>query len=256
MNRRQLLILGLAMLGGCVARPRATTDAPPLVKITQETIGQSVDGAAIRLWRFQPDPNPTGQVVLLFAAIHGDETTTAPVMTKLVDHLRANPRDVRADVYIVPVVNPDGLKIRRRANRRHVDLNRNFPASNWAPTPRGRFWNGDEPMSEPETVAIVDLMNRIKPDRILSLHSIRPPRHGNNFDGPARELAELMSGHNGYPVLESMGYPTPGSFGSWAGIDKNIATITLELSSRASVEQSWKENRQSMLAFIGGTGRE
>ena len=33
-----------------------------------------------------------------------------------------------------------------------------------------------------------------------------------------------------------MGYPTPGSFGTWAGIEKEIPTITLELDEEVGVE--------------------
>ena len=39
-----------------------------------------------------------------------------------------------------------------------------------------------------------------------------------------------------YPVEENIGYPTPGSFGTWAGIEKEIPTITLELDKEVGVE--------------------
>ena len=32
-----------------------------------------------------------------------------------------------------------------------------------------------------------------------------------------------------YPTESSIGYPTPGSFGTWAGVERDIPTITLEL---------------------------
>ena len=38
-----------------------------------------------------------------------------------------------------------------------------------------------------------------------------------------------------YPVEESIGYPTPGSFGTWAGIEKGIPIITLELDEEVPV---------------------
>ena len=40
-----------------------------------------------------------------------------------------------------------------------------------------------------------------------------------------------------YPVEGDIGYPTPGSFGTWAGIEKNIPTITLELDEEIDVKE-------------------
>jgi murein peptide amidase A len=258
MKRWMLFTLLTITLAGCHAGSGATVEtgavatSAPAVRVERTTIGQSVQGVAIECVRMSPARSVSKGPVLLFAAIHGDETTTAPVMEKLVELLEADPGLVTSELYIVPVVNPDGLSNGLRANANRVDLNRNFPATNWKQSPRGRFWNGSEPLSEPESRAVFELVNRVRPVRILSLHSIRPPRHGNNFDGPARAIAELMALHNGYAVLETMGYPTPGSFGSWAGIDLQIPTITLELSSRDSAEKAWKENREALLAFIRG----
>ena len=84
----------------------------------------------------------------------------------------------------------------------------------------------------------------------LAGHAITRGKHGNNFDGPAEELAQTMSRHNEYSVLKSIGYPTPGSFGSWAGIDRQIPTITLELPSDASGPIAWQENREALLSAI------
>ena len=35
------------------------------------------------------------------------------------------------------------------------------------------------------------------------------------------KISDIMN----YPVEPSIGYPTPGSFGTWAGIEKQIPTI-------------------------------
>lgn len=137
-----------------------------------------------------------------------------------------------------------------RRNVRGVDINRNFPASNYSADehPSGVHW--PHAASEPETRAIMEAVCQMQPTRIVSIHAIRRGRHGNNYDGPARVLAEEMSRHNGYPVLPSMGYPTPGSFGSWAGVDQRIPTITLELPADNNAETCWQENREALLAVI------
>lgn len=52
---------------------------------------------------------------------------------------------------------------------------------------------------------------------------------------------------NGYPVAATIGYPTPGSFGAWAGIELGIPVITLELPSHDSPKRCWEDNREALL---------
>jgi hypothetical protein len=47
-----------------------------------------------------------------------------------------------------------------------------------------------------------------------------------------------------------MGYPTPGSLGTWAGVDRQIPIVTLELPARQRGEDGWKANREALLAAI------
>ena len=193
----------------------------------------------------------SGPKTLIFGAIHGDEPTTASVTRQLVEHLNTHPDAVSGrQVIVIPVANPDGLARRTRVNARQIDLNRNFPAKNFAVSQKGRYFGGEQPASEPETQSLILLIDDWKPDRIVTIHSIARGKHGNNFDGPADALAQLMNRHNGYAVLPSIGYPTPGSFGSWSGIDRQTPTITLELPSDATGESCWQECREALLAVI------
>ena len=57
-----------------------------------------------------------------------------------------------------------------------------------------------------------------------------------NYDGPAKELAKKISKIINYPIEESIGYPTPGSFGTYVGIERNIPTITLEMDEEETIE--------------------
>jgi murein peptide amidase A len=221
-----------------------------------QTIGSSRHGSPIIAYVFDhPAEDQPSRAVLVFAGIHGNETSTVFAARQLLDLLHRSsgeivPPGVR--LVVVPLVNPDGYAVKKRQNASRVDLNRNFPATNWKQSSNRNYWNGPAPLSEPESKALHDLVLDIKPVRILSLHSIRPPRHGNNFDGPARTLAELLASHNRYPVLPTMGYPTPGSFGSWAGVDLQIPTITLEFPSTEPAPKVWADNREAILAFIRG----
>ncbi len=192
-----------------------------------------------------------GPKTLIFAAIHGDEANTAFVANQLVEHLTKNPDAYYGRrVAVLPVANPDGLARGTRTNAREIDLNRNFPAKNFAVGKKGRYFGGEEPASEPESQLLIQLIEDWKPDRIITLHSIARGKHGNNFDGPAERLAETMSFHNQYAVLKSIGYPTPGSFGSWAGVDRKLPTITLEVPTDATGPTAWRENREALLAAI------
>ncbi|MCX7423047.1 MAG: M14 family murein peptide amidase A [Planctomycetia bacterium] len=216
---------------------------------THETrqIGTSVMGIPLIAHLY----GSSGPKTLIFGAIHGDEPTTASVTRQLVEHLNTHPNAVLGRrVIVIPVANPDGLARRTRVNARQIDLNRNFPAKNFAVSQKGRYFGGEQPASEPETQSLILLIDDWKPDRIITIHSIARGKHGNNFDGPADALAQLMSRHNGYAVLPLIGYPTPGSFGSWSGIDRQTPTITLELPSDATGETCWQECREALLAAI------
>ena len=116
------------------------------------------------------------------------------------------------------------------------------------------YAGGPAPASEPETKALLALLTQLQPSRILSIHCHRTDPC-NNFDGPAEGLASVMAGHNGYPVRDSIGYPTPGSLGSFAGVDRRIPTITLELPARQPTPRSWAQNREALVAAIRADDR-
>lgn len=210
-------------------------------------LGESLQGRPIELYVF----GQGGETTLIIGGIHGNEFTTSEVAFELIAYLREHPQVYASRcIMIAPAVNPDGLAARTRGNANRIDINRNFPAKNFPRKPDKRFGGGREPLSEPETQAIRDAIEHARPAKIISIHSIKRGRHGNNYDGPAALLAEEMGHHNGYPVLSTMGYPTPGSLGSWAGVDRGIPTITLELPRDADGATCWAENREALLAAI------
>jgi len=274
---RWVAVVACACFGaGCAARPggQASTstsiiDETPAVESAREPapaavlsgdtpreilLGTSAKGAPIKLYVFgggAAGPSP-GTRTLLIAAIHGDEPSAAFVGRRFVDYLREHPectREMGASVGVIPLANPDGVALRTRTNANGVDCNRNFPASNWRATRPGRNHTGPSPASEPETRAVMHAVETLRPTRVVSIHS---PLRCNNYDGPpaALALARLMSRHNGYPVEASIGYATPGSFGTWAGIDLRIPVVTLELPPHTPGERAWTENRDALLAVI------
>ena len=96
---------------------------------------------------------------------------------------------------------------------------------------------------------MIEWVKKHNPVRILSIHS---DLHLVDYDGPAKQLAEQMSLDCGYKFVESIGYPTNGSFGTWAGIEKQIPTITLETwkaVSKEDFEKIYTEVEQAIFNF-------
>lgn len=204
-------------------------------------VGTSVEGRAIEAFYFGTGTGGT----LILAGVHGDESKSVDVGRRLLERFTTVPP--AGPVVIVPVVNPDGYAVRRRRNAAGVDVNRNFPTADWVPgNRRSRFYPGPSPASEPETRAVIEIVESTGPDRIISIHSIDRHRFCNNYDGPGRALARKMAARNRYPVSGSIGYATPGSLGTWAGVERGIPTVTLELPSHHSPKQCWLDNRDAL----------
>ena len=254
-------VAGLAVFCGCqqpeerirpphAASPHPCRSCPAPVRSEARTvtIGKSAEGRPIVLHLF----GKSKDVTFIFAGIHGDEPTSRRVAERLIAYLKATPSAWHGrSVAVMPAVNPDGLARGTRQNARGVDCNRNFPARNWsASRPGSRYYGGPSPLSEPETRAVAAVVECYKPRRIISIHSISGDRHCNNYDGPGEALARAMAEGNGYPPKASIGYPTPGSFGSWAGVDKGTPTVTLELPCDRPASAVWSGNLKALLAAI------
>ena len=223
---------------------RIVRPAAPIASAARATqIGRSVEGTPINMYTF----GSGRRMVFVFGGIHGDEENSSVMAERLIDHLRSNIQAAAGcTIAVVPRANPDGLRRNTRGNVNGVDLNRNFPASNFKRSDR----HGGSPLSEPESRAIAQVVSTLKPDLIISLHSIARGAKCNNYDGPAQAVAALMGRLNNYAVKSDIGYPTPGSFGSWCGKDLNIPTITLEIPKSLPGNAGWQQNREAILAAI------
>jgi predicted deacylase len=229
------------------ARPAGILGPLATRPATWHAIGESVERRPIEAMQIGSGPTR----VLLIGGIHGDEPEGQPLVERLVDELTADTRAMRdTTLLIVRDLNPDGTAVHSRTNANGVDLNRNFPASNWDSTARNPRMNpGPRPESEPETRVLVELIRAFQPDRMLVMHAT----HGkpmNNYDGPARAIAESMSQSNGYDPAATIGYPTPGSLGSYAGSDMQIPIITLELPRGISADTAWRTNAGALRQFV------
>jgi protein MpaA len=189
--------------------------------------GASVDGIPLTVYL----PGSGSAEIVVLAAIHGDEPETTVAVSEA---LRCLPTGA-LQAAVILCGNPDGMVRGTRGNARGVDLNRNFPTSNWRPDPvfyKSRAHDardialspGEEAASEPETRALLALLERLQPRAVVSLHSALACVDDSGASHLGRQLADRCA----LPFLTEIGYPTPGSMGTWAG-ERGLNLVTLEL---------------------------
>ncbi len=187
--------------------------------------------------------------VLWIGGIHGDEPQGAVATAALAGAFRHARLEDRVTLTILEDDNPDGRVRHTRDNANHVDLNRNFPARNFDKT---NPEYGGTPLSQPESRALYNLIQRVRPDLVLSCHASRGHPYI-NYDGPAKAIAARFSHDSGLPVEPSnaLGFGTPGSLGSLLGIDRAVPILTIELLRDSSPTAAWNAIRRAALSVIG-----
>jgi protein MpaA len=144
--------------------PAKGAQAKPTGGSTSETmlLGRSEDGRRIFARRVGDRSGPR---VLVFGCIHGNETAGIIIARALERVYTAD------DVWIVPVLNPDGVARGTRQDARGVDLNANW-SSQWQAG--GRPWDvydgGPRPFSERETRLARKLILRVRPRVTIWFH--------------------------------------------------------------------------------------
>ncbi|MDH7480558.1 MAG: M14 family zinc carboxypeptidase [Armatimonadota bacterium] len=182
----------------------------------------SVEGRPIEVLIFGAGPN----TILLMAGVHGDEKSGVRLVRQIIRKIKKrDPCSLTNRIVVMPLVNPDGYKVGTRRNARGIDINRNFPTSDFSGGEGAP--GGTKPASEPETKAIIDVVSRFKPSLIITLHS---SLNCINYNGDsAIEIANQMSEICGLEVKGDIGYPCPGSMGTYYGWERELPVITLEL---------------------------
>ena len=254
LTRRDTITFGSAHQVRPIGRPAAFTQADKgsrplnhLVEHGQErtdVYGSSRDGVPLTAVVFGKAP----LITIIFGGFHGDERSTPGVVEHLRLYLREHPEIWRGnEVILVPLANPDGYKAHSRVNAVGVDINRNFPCD-WQPARRAARYNpGPFVGSEPETQAIIGLLKKYSPSKIISIHQ---PKHCLNWDGEGgRMLANEMHRFSEYKVEGDIGYPTPGSFGKYCDKQLGVGAVTLELPDITSAK-AWHENESALIAAI------
>jgi predicted deacylase len=213
----------------------AQREAPPWARI-----GTSVEDRPIEARTF----GDGAYRIYLIGGIHGDEHDGGRWVDELCERLGPDGLS-GTTLRVVRDLNPDGTAARSRTNARGVDLNRNWPASNFEPSTS----RGLAPLSEPETHTVFDDLRSFEPDLAVVLHSARRGPFV-NYDGPAEPLALLFAdaaraADARWRPVADMGYATPGSFGSWAGKDGRFPVLTIEF------ERGGDPERARLALFAG-----
>lgn len=259
-------IVGVLLLAGCVGfHPRRRAPEPPTSVATDastadasaassvqrrhasigdwQVIGRSVEGRPLRIRRV----GHGARRVVWIGGIHGNEREGQVATAELPDTLVHQPGAAEGvTLTILEDLNPDGSFHDTRGNRNGVDLNRNYPASNFLPGPAF----GNRPLDQPEARVLYDLIRAERPHLVIVAHSWRND-HFINFDGPAVDLAERFSRRSGYKVKPSDKIaPTPGSLGSWIGRTLQVPILTLEYERGRDPLRCWMETRDAILSVI------
>jgi len=209
----------------------------------------------------------TGPTTLVMSAVHPDEMTPVPMGFKLAKYLTEHPEvyEGKFRIIVAPLVNPDGFirNVPARTNSNGIDPNRNFLTFDWYADSK-RFWQNHKqrrfrhfpgyfPNTEIETIFQMQLIETFRPDKIVSVHA---PLGFLDYDGPppekpaehnfiedhAKKLVQEMSQKaKNYRIVDYSIYP--GSLGNFAGAERNILTVTLELATTQpdKVEEYWQQ---------------
>ncbi|HBN09646.1 MAG TPA: hypothetical protein DD435_13680 [Cyanobacteria bacterium UBA8530] len=245
------------------------------------------DICALRIGKGDLDRKPA---VLFLGEHHAREIASSEFVLMLAKYLVENygkDPDVTAavegrDVWLVPVVNPDGLEVafrgsnwRKNTNTLYgggiignlsqgagVDLNRNYSFS-WnksggSKVPSAETFRGPKPFSEPETQAIRDLVAKRKPIFLMSYHSFGreilwpwgytddPPKD-KRLPAIGKKLA-VLAGYRGEQACDL--YVHGGILNDWAYGELNLLPFTTEIGGPGDgfdppyerMDKFWKDN--------------
>jgi protein MpaA len=215
---------------------------------TPKIYGQSHNSLPIEVYTFGSGSTS----VLFIGGVHGDEVEGFTCVENFLALLQTGKYVLPSSLtlHVCPRLNPDGCAANRRTNARNVDLNRNLPTQNWSGDFKNvRYYPGAAAGSEPENKVLVEMLSNLKPKLIVSLHSYEHAM--TNYDGEiSRAVAEQMSKVNGLAAKGDIGYPTTGSLGNYAAMERKIPTVTLEILKDQNLNEAWTQHRPGLEAAL------
>lgn len=205
---------------------------------TIATIGTSRLGREIEVWSLVPE-SATRRIVVV-GGVHGNEPASPPVVRSLVDV------DYPADmaVWLVPVANPDGVAGGVRTNGAGVDLNRNF-GFDWRPSD-----GGPAPFSEPETAALVALIDQVRPDLIVWVH--QPLDYVSSIGTTTDVYEAAWARGSGVPVRPDVTQHGGGE--TWANLEVGYPSMLVEIDTWAATPAIVAAHRAGFVELLTVVG--
>jgi murein peptide amidase A len=202
---------------------------------TTQIIGYSVKGKPIVAYFYG-----SGNTTILFnGGMHGSEPSGTYILQDFVTQLDNEAYKIppNKQIVVVPNTNPDGIAANSRFNANGVNIDRNFPESDWkkdivtagGAKPGG---GGPAPSSEPETRALANLTANLKPRLTVSYHS-QGSALGHNGTGDAPSIASAYAKDVGYRMFDNaeseLGYEFTGEYEGWIAEKLGLPAILIEL---------------------------
>lgn len=186
------------------------------------SIGETTSGLPIMAYDFGSE----GRAVLILAGVHGDEIEAVSLAKILISNFIKD-FNYKIQLTVIPEFNLDGILLQTRKNANGVDLNRNLPTKDWtSKSEKEKYFPGLSAASEEENKNLIHFITKKNIEFIISLHSWKSCL---NVNGNCKKEADVLNSVTGYKIVENIGYPTPGCLGTYAGLERNIPTITYEL---------------------------
>jgi len=185
--------------------------------------------------------------ILFIGGVHGDEPEGVRLAKDFLDWLKIQTN--LAPWVLIPCFNKDGFLNNQRTNSSGVDLNRNFPTSDWSPEYKDkRYYPGSQPSSELETKALMKLISEMQPKLIVHFHSWNPSI---TYTGEsALSYAKILQIGHQDPIQDDIGYPTPGSLGQYGWFTKNIPVICIEAQEKSDLNQLWPKYHRGLKQLL------
>lgn len=189
------------------------------------------------------------QRILVFSLIHGDETPAGSVGRFWMERLESiSPRN---SWRVIPMLNPDGVRVKTRTNANKIDINRNFPTKDWDKDAvtywkrdsksNPRRFPGEKGGSEPETKCALKHIDDFKPDFIVSVHT---PLKVLDYDGP-----KVKPPKYDYLPWKNLGH-FPGSLGRYMWFERKTPVLTMELKEDLPVTTQPIMQLQDIIGFL------
>ena len=175
---------------------------PGFITVTEE--GRSTQGRKLYLVRLNRGGMKARFKVLYYAQQHGDEVAGKDAQLTLIcdiaEHPTLLPEDV--DLYLMPMLNPDGAEARQRFNGAGEDLNRDHLL-----------------LSQPETQALYRVARRIRPHLAVDGHEFG--RDGEGYRAKGWEAWPIIT-------MDSANHPLIPDYLKAAGLEAVAAAAPLQ----------------------------